>query len=305
MQSRPALFTFGSVQVHGMSIRTRSPLSIQSTAVRDLSALASLLLLLTLGIFPAGGKIIKWPNAITTGVPPGVILRPSAGLSIVTPGAVIREFDIRGHLSIEAPNVTVERCKITSAGFAVVRIASGVVGTTIQDTEINGTGTANDGSAGIWNQGRDSNFLRNNIYNVENGILPGNGDLIQDNYIHGLRASGSPHYDGIQIDGGLSAIRIVHNTIINHHNQTSAVMIDNYFGPILNIIVDNNLLVGGGYTIYVDGHFNTNPIIGVSITNNHMGSGKWGITNFNGISPVYVGNINDGSALASTINDQP
>ncbi len=41
--------------------------------------------------------------------------------------------------------------------------------------------------------------------------------------------------------------------------MSSAVMIDNYFGPISNITVDNNLLVGGGDTIYVDGQGNASP----------------------------------------------
>ena len=100
--------------------------------------------------------------------------------------------------------------------------------------------------------------------------------FIQDNYIHDLKATQAPHYDGIQLDGGVSNVIIRHNTVINDYGQTSAVMIDNYFGPISNITVDNNLLVGGGYTIYVDGQFNGGSITGVSITNNHMGQGYLG-----------------------------
>jgi hypothetical protein len=250
-------------------------------------------------------KASGWPDAKSTGVPAGVTLGPSADLTILTPGAVIKDLDIRGAVYINAPNVILERCRITNAGFAVVKIAPGITGTTIQDTEINGVGDENEGSNGIWDLGSKSGFRRNRIYNVENGIVPGNGDLIQDNYIYSLRASGSPHYDGIQIDGGLSDIQIRHNTIINDHGQTSTVMIDNYFGPIANIIVDDNILVGGGYTIYVDGQFNTNPISGVLITNNHMGSGYWGITDFNRTAPIYAGNVNDGASLAQTLNHRP
>ena len=110
---------------------------------------------------------------------------------------------------------------------------------------------------------------------MEDGIflLGDKNTLIQDNYIHDLKANlaGSPHYDGIQIEGSVSNVVIRHNTVINDYGQTSAVMIDNYFGPISNITVDNNLLVGGGYTIYVDGQFTGGSVTGVSITNNHMG----------------------------------
>ena len=170
----------------------------------------------------------------------------------------------------------------------------------IQNCEINGVGSGNEGSCGIAGQGT---FIGNNIYNVENGIALSSGNtLIQDNYIHDLRASGSPHYDGIQIDGGISNVTIQHNTVINSHTQTAALMIDNYFGPISNIKVDNNLLVGGGYTIYSDAHFNGGSITGVSITNNHVGGGYWGPINFNNSSPVYTGNVEDGVTLSQTLN---
>ena len=240
-----------------------------------------------------------WPSAANTGVPAGVTLTPSGSLIINTPGAVISGLDIRGSVYINAPNVTLINCKITSTDFYVVKVNTGITGAVIQNCDINGVGTGNDGSSGIAGQGT---FIGNNIYNVENGItLQGNNSLIQDNYIHDLKASGSPHYDGIQIDGGISNATISHNTIINNNNQTAAVMIDNYFGPISNITVDNNILVGGGYTIYSDAQFSGGSISGVSITNNHIGGGYWGDTNFNKSNPVYTGNVQDGLALSQNL----
>ncbi|WP_225187531.1 Ig-like domain-containing protein [Bradyrhizobium sp. IC3195] len=243
-----------------------------------------------------------WPDATNTGVSAGVTLTPYYGdLVIDTPGAVVSGLDIHGSVRITAPDVTLLDCKVTSSSFYTIDLAS--TGGTIQNCTIDGVGTGNEGSVGIHGSGT---FLNNNIFNVEDGIHAGSDSVIQGNYIHGLRASdnstGVPHYDGIQIDGGQSNVVISHNTIINDHDQTSAVMIDNYFGSISNIQVDNNLLVGGGYTIYVDGQFNRGSISGVSITNNHMGSGGFGITNFNGTSPTYTGNVNDGAALAAVLN---
>jgi len=241
-----------------------------------------------------------FPDATNTGVSAGVDLTPYNGdLVINTPGAVISGLDIQGTVFIDAPNVTLEDCQITSADYWVVDIRGGMTGVTVQNCTINGVGTG-EGSNGIEGQGT---FLNNNIYNVENGITLDAGDtLIQGNYIHDLLASGSPHYDGIQIDGDVSNVTISDNTVINPWTQTSAVMIDNYYGPISNITVDNNLLVGGGYTIYVSAEFNNSPVSDVSITNNHMGPGYWGITAFTGTSPVYEGNVNDGDALAQLLN---
>lgn len=240
-----------------------------------------------------------WPDASSTGVPAGVTLTPSGDLVITQAGAVITGLDIKGTVWIDAPNVTLENCKITAASFAVVQIKQGATGVVVQNCEINGVGTNNDGSNGISGQGT---FIGNNIYNVENGINVQGSSVIKDNYIHDLKASGSPHYDGIQIDGGVSNVSISHNTVINDYSQTSALMIDNYFGPISNISADNNLLVGGGFTVYSDAQFSGGSITGVSFTNNHMGSGYWGATDFNLNSPTYTGNVNDGATLASALN---
>ena len=199
-----------------------------------------------------------FPDATNTGVPAGVTLTPSGSLVITQAGAVISGLDIQGIVSIEAPNVTLENCRITSGNWGVVIIADGVTGTVVQNCEINGLGTTGGDATGISGQGT---FLNNNIYNVENGFsIAGSNVLIQGNYVHDMHASGSPHYDAIQIDGNASNITITGNSLINNNGQTSAIMIDNGFGPISNVQVSNNLLVGGAYTVYSDGRASSSPI---------------------------------------------
>lgn len=240
----------------------------------------------------------SWPDAGDTGPPPGLALKPSGELIVTQPGAVISGLDIRGMVTIKAPNVTIVNCRITAASFSVVQIPADVTGTTVKTSEIDGVGHDNAGSNGINGQGT---FIGNNIHHVENGVNVTGPSLIRDNYIHDLRASGTPHYDGILIDGGHD-VATLHNTIINDHAQTSAVMIDNYFGAVSNIKVDNNILSGGGYTVYDGADFNKTPVTGVSFTNNHMESGHWGYTDFSGDTPVYSGNVNDGAALIAKLN---
>ena len=129
-------------------------------------------------------------------MPAGVTLTPqSGGLTVTTAGTVVDSLDIQGMLYIRASNVTVKRSRVTVAGFAQIRIDAGLTGVVVEDTEVNGVGTGNDGCYGIWGPGT---FLRNNIYNIENGIVPSSNSVVQDNYIHDLLASGSPHYDPIQ-----------------------------------------------------------------------------------------------------------
>ncbi|WP_404534692.1 Ig-like domain-containing protein [Bradyrhizobium ottawaense] len=219
---------------------------------------------------------------------------------ITQAGAVISGLNIQGTVTIEAPNVTLENCKITSDSWFIVNCAS--TGAVVKNCEINGLG-GTSGNVGINGEGT---FIGNNIYNVENGInVAGSNSgstLIENNYIHGLKAAGSPHYDGIQIDGGVSNVTIEHNTVINENGSVSAIMIDNYWGPISNISVDNNLLAGGGFTVYSADSFSGGSVTGVSFTNNHMASGQYGYTSFYTTNPTYTGNVYDGSTLLATLN---
>ena len=81
--------------------------------------------------------------------------------------------------------------------------------------------------------------------------------------------------------------------MINEFKQTSAVMIDNYFGAIKNIVVDRNRLIGGGFTVYSDGQFSGGPIKEVKITNNRMGKGGYDYVLIRNNSAVFAGNVDD------------
>jgi hypothetical protein len=244
-----------------------------------------------------------WPDATNTGVSFGVTLTKSGSLTLSTAGQVISGLEINGSVFINASNVTLENCRITSGGFTVVQIGNGSISpanVVIQDCEINGMGMGGSpGSNGIWDWGGGGSnwLLRNDIHNCENPIVPSSGDLVQDNYIHDLNAPGSPHYDGIQMDGGANIV-IEHNTVINQWGWTSAVMIANDLGSISNITVDNNRLIGGGFTVYADGHFNAGPMSGVSFTNNRMGKGRYGYLYHNGSNPTFTGNVDDVTGFA-------
>ena len=220
---------------------------------------------------------VVWPDSTNTGVPPGTPLTASGSVTVNAGGTqgdpvVINARDIRGTLTINASHVLVKNSKITSGGYNAVLIKPGVTGVVIQDTEVNGQGrtSGNNGVNG------SAKLLRVNIYGIENGFVPGSNSEMRDSWIHGLVAPGSPHYDSVQIDGGQDNVLLEHNTIENNNGQTAAVMVDNYFGPATNIVVNNNKLIGGGYTVYADGNFSTTRAVDVDYTNNLFGRGYYG-----------------------------
>ena len=206
--------------------------------------------------------------------------------------------DVAGTVSITASNVTFRRSRVAGSGFSVIRVKDGLTGVRIEDVTVDGLGRS--GSAGSMGIMGPATVLRSEVTGVENGFSPGSGSLLQDNWVHALSAPGSPHIDGVQMDGDLSNIRVIHNTVdLREWTQTAAVMIDNYSGPITNISIDRNRLMGGGYTVYSDGQFNGGSITGVSFTNNHMLGGRYGfaVIRNNAQPPLWSDNVIDGTSM--------
>jgi hypothetical protein len=234
-----------------------------------------------------------FPDATNTGVKAGVNLVVHNGdLVINTPGAVISGLDIKGTVYINAPNVTLENCKVTSSGYWCVNVKTGVTGTVVQDCTIDGTGTGEAGQHAIAGAGT---FLRNNIFNAKDAInVEGSNTIIADNYIHDMQTSDpGTHYDGIMVNGGFNNVLVSHNTMIGR--DTSCVFISNDFGPMDNIVVDNNLLLGqndAAYTIYVaEKAGNPAQITNVQVTNNVFGKGYYGFASVERTEPVWSNNI--------------
>lgn len=236
-------------------------------------------------------------TASTAGVPSGTVLKSSGSMKITTAGTVVDGVDIKGSIYISASDVTIKNSKVAGSAYAAIQIAEGTKNVRIENVDVDGLGMS--GSAGSAGIAGPADVVGTDIKGVENGIVPGSGSTLTGNYIHNLVSPGAPHYDGIQIDGGLSNIVIKKNTIdLDEHSQTSAVMIDNYFGPISNIDVDGNILLGGGYTVYSDGQFSGGSISGVSFTNNQLGKGQFGYASIQNNTVEWSGNVDESSGQA-------
>lgn len=227
-------------------------------------------------------------RAETVGVPAAVRMKPYSGtLRITQDNVTVSNIEIRGNVIIEAASVSMSNVRIISTTeYSALDVKDGAEGFTLTDSEIDGAGATANAINGF------GKFLRNKIHGVENGINVTGPSLIKGNYIYGLKnKNGSPHYDGIQLDGGRD-VQIIGNTIINENTQTSAVMLDNYFQGLSNITVEGNRLRGGGYTIYIDGRFNGGAVIDASIKiiNNQIGGGFYGDYAFYDHKPVFYGN---------------
>jgi Ca2+-binding RTX toxin-like protein len=229
-----------------------------------------------------------FPDASNTGVPDGTKMKVFTGTYYVTKNnAVISNLEVHGDIVIQAKNVTMSNIKLVSdTRWHALRVMDDATGFTLKDSEIDGNGNTVNAIYGF------GTFLRNNLHDVENGINTTEASHIRDNYIHNLRGGSDAHYDGIE-NNGASHVRIIHNTIINHHDQTSAVMLNNEFGSLSDITIENNRLVGGGYTVYLDGRKGGGAVDdgSIRIINNQIGDGEWGNFAFYNDRPVVSGNV--------------
>ena len=254
----------------------------------------------------------SFPDATNTGVPAGTTLRSSGGLTLSTPGQVVSGLNINGNVNIHASNVTLENCIIhvtDPTQFAAVAVLGGLTGVVIKNCTIIGPGSsATTQFYGVDVLGNSQVTVDScNISQVAHGVQVSDGQVVvENNYIHGLNSVGSSHYEDIFFGGSSNpnfSLLIQHNSLINENGWTASVFLQNYFGPVKNVTVNDNLLVGGGYTVYDDSTRSGGPGSNVSFTNNHMGKGQYGYTYFMGSdNPVYTGNVNDGAALAATLN---
>ena len=255
-----------------------------------------------------------YPNASNTGVQPGVSLTTHNGsMTLNTPGQVVSGLIITGGVQITASNVTLENCiiEIPANGNWNIGVAAGLTGVVIKNCEIIGAGSAGPvGTYGIYVQGNSQVTINSvNMHDVGQGLVLNDGQVtLENSYIHDLHSGSGTHYEDIGYFGAAKSstfsLDLENNTLINQNIQTASVFIQNYFGAVNNVTVNNNILVGGDYTIYVDGSASSAATTNVSITNNHMGAGYFGVTDFAKSSPTYTGNVNDGATLVAAAGFQ-
>jgi hypothetical protein len=186
-----------------------------------------------------------WPDAATTGVPAGTTLTPAGDLVVIVPGETVDARDVRGCVVVDADRVTIRRSRIRCGSFYGIRIMPGRVRTVVEDTEIDGLGNPQGVGLGF----DDYVARRLNVHNIGDGLRLGTNVTIEDSWVHGLVHGKGSHNDGLQSDGGGRYV-IRHNRVENRYGQTSAILLSTNTAPISDVVVQDNLLAGGGYSLY-------------------------------------------------------
>jgi hypothetical protein len=242
-----------------------------------------------------------YPSPDTTGVPAGTHLTASGSITVSTSGAVVNALDVTGVITVAASNVTIENTEVSTAGSFGIFVNSGVTGTVIKDVTIHGTGTTAAGDL-QWGIAKGSMNIAAvtadhvDFYDGER-ILNGPGTLTNSFCLDTVDNPGA-HYECVYEGGG--SVTINHDTLLVAHTQTAAIFISTDFAALGTVQITNNLLAGGGYTIY--GYATNEHAYGIGaemVTGNRFSrlyypdDGYWGPTSYMPTSYTWSGNVWD------------
>jgi hypothetical protein len=163
-----------------------------------------------------------------------------------------------------------DNCNVYTSGL--VNNTSAQIQTTTGLRRLIFTDCTMDGGAAFHNRNiedgnADLTVLRCQMYHfgnssVEKNSCPGKFMDVRDSYFYESRGwQQADHIDGIQTDGNMGAVRILHNTVLvepygaadgdETYGPTSCINITAAFGPISgDVTIDSNWIAGGGYCMY-------------------------------------------------------
>jgi hypothetical protein len=264
-----------------------------------------------------------FPDATDTGVPSGTALRSVPGqvssgpgwyfdakrgyVAVTATGTVLRGLELHCDLVIEASDVTVQDVQIVAGGYFGISLRH-TTGVTIEYSTISGqnltSGRINLAIDDVYGDSTGTVIKNDNISRFRTGVQISTG-LIADNYIHDPGYIRGDHTNGIYVAGTTKPLVIYGNTIFNNLSQTDDINLDasDPGQDVANKIVVDNMLVGGGYSIY-GGSAKNGRTSNIIIENNEFGElyyprgGKYGpVAYFNSTGQ---GNVWSGNAWSRT-----
>ncbi|WP_020662865.1 hypothetical protein [Amycolatopsis benzoatilytica] len=191
------------------------------------------------------------PAAPTVGAP-SESLRPSGSLTADQPGQVLDGLDVRGSVTVSAPNVVIERSRFTGTGadyFAITTIGAGSV--TIRNVSIRGDYLSAAIAFHNWTAERvDISGM------THDGVKLGNNVRLTDSWIHDFAPAPGAHADGAQSDHLAGSILVAGNVIDPGKAEeiTSAIILSSSPDPTPAVagpvVIRDNELGGGANTLY-------------------------------------------------------
>lgn len=193
------------------------------------------------------GPLLEWPNADNTGVPADLALSPSEGMVVTTDGQVLEALEVAGAIIVRASDVVIRNCRITHDTTAI-RFEEGSNLRVERVTLVGDDAETLDGAIQAWG---DLQVRQIQVRGFGEGIdLYGAGGLIEDSYFHDMANARGELMDGIEA-WEAAHLTIRHNVLeMPDGNSVIKLPLDVPVPGGDDVLIENNLLAGGGYTVY-------------------------------------------------------
>jgi hypothetical protein len=220
---------------------------------------------------PAGVKLMDVPEDVSRG--PGWHWDSRGWVEVDGERASFSGYRVNANVDVTGDGVTISNNMIVESGDGF--------GVSLRHTRRavvkHNTITSPSATAGrllvavknIYGDETGTRVLGNNISHVSTGVQIDSG-VIKNNYIHDMGYRPGDHINGVTSDSGGPLLTIRHNTVLNQIAQTDAVSLFEDFGAQHDRVIDNNLLAGGGYTIYGGANAGGQATRNIKITNNRI-----------------------------------
>ena len=264
---------------------------------------------------PSSGMVYPFPNALNTGILINGVIKSGAvanlpaysgPATITVNGTTISGYTISSALTINANNVTISNNYFPISGSDnFLCIVNNGTGTIISHNEFNGTTSPGVAGAGDCIVGSTMTVEYNNIYGYAKSLyVAGGGVIAIGNYFWLTGAgAGTEHQEQTYINGDdtMTIGTFTGNTMVDKTSNANPIagpiFLASQNGTTSNIVVENNLLVGGGYPLFWDSS-TAHPRDNCTITGNTLGVGQYGGYSFQdvesssfGTGNVWSGNI--------------
>jgi hypothetical protein len=261
-----------------------------------------------------------FPDVETVGVTPGTALTAVNGsVTLSKAGMVYENKTVTGDIVVTAPDVTIRNVKlvVTNPWYGISVKSGGSwdradANLLIDHVEIDMNGL--NGVKGIAFNGYTARhvFFHNGSdcahagisVTIEDSMCVDGPDVNDDGWPDTTSfCNGPDHFDGFQSDGG-NGITLRHNTMRNPCSQTSNILLSSNTSPIRNATITDNLLGGGGYSLYCAGSADGSRVTNIVATGNrfartwYSGGGYWGPTAYCQYADVYGNNVWDDTGAA-------
>jgi hypothetical protein len=201
-------------------------------------------------------------------------LASSGGLNASKSGQVVQNLDIKGTLTISAPNVTVDNVCVTAAGdyeYNGIQLTGNTADTLIENTTVSGTSSSGTGvlNTGVMNGSNQTSITLNRVYITDASEDYHGAGTVENSYLQaGALFTVPSGTDGCSTGAGCeshneaiymtdTSVTLDHDTLLNSASQTAVLFGDNNGGskgrPGDNHwILEDSLIAGGGYMAYMN-----------------------------------------------------